>query len=128
MPKRLVPMVLVLLAAACAGGPGARLSSSGGETVIEVKFREALGVRQAGGELRGAGGEALEGVNAVLRRHGALEVAPLVQGPGAARMASWYRVVLPPDADPARAAADLAALPEVEHAQPAPRPAPPPAG
>ncbi|MFI7612071.1 OmpL47-type beta-barrel domain-containing protein [Nonomuraea terrae] len=113
------------------------------EVVLEVKFTEALRVRGTGQSLRSARGEDLDPVQAVLDRHGARSVTPLLPGAAVAKlddtsarartrgeavpdMASWYTVVLPADVDVEQAVADLRALPEVAFAYPAPDLAPPP--
>jgi hypothetical protein len=115
------------------------------EVVLEVKFQETLAVRGAGGALRSTQGADLSAVHAVLRRHGAVQLVPLLPeqtlaalaGPTAAArarsagpvpdMASWYHLTLPAGADVAAALADLTALPAVAWAYPAPEAAPPPA-
>ncbi|MFC6016434.1 S8 family serine peptidase [Plantactinospora solaniradicis] len=115
------------------------------QVVLEVKFQEAAVVRGADGNLRSDRGQDLTGVRAVLDRHGAVQLAPLLpertsaqlsrltamaasrSGRPAPDMASWYHLTLPAGADPAAALKDLHALPEVAWAYPAPEPAPPPA-
>jgi serine protease len=129
--------------------PGGR-QITGSDTVVaavvlEVKVHAAAAVRGSGDALRGARGADLAPVRAVLRRHGAVGLTPLLPGEtlaalagpvAAARqrsgkpvpdMASWYHLTLPASADAATALRELTALPTVATAYPAPEPAPPPA-
>lgn len=113
--------------------------------VLEVKFREEFAVRGTGGAVHSTQGADLTAVHAVLARHRVIELAPLLPAstlaalPGVAAtaqsrsgktapdMASWYHLTLPAGADAAAALAELAALPTVAWAYPAPEPAPSPA-
>ena len=105
--------------------------------VLEVKFQEALAVRGTGAALHSARGADLTAVRAVLERHRAVELAPLlpdqtlaalsrVTTAAAPDMASWYHLTLPASADGDRAIADLTASPTVAWAYPAPEAALPP--
>jgi len=112
--------------------------------VLEVKFREDLAVRGAGTALHSTRGADLTAVRAVLSRHRAAQLTPLLPEPtlatlaGAATkarqlsgrpapdMASWYHLTLPAGSDVDQAMADLAASSAVASVYPAPEPAPPP--
>jgi hypothetical protein len=111
---------------------------------LEVKFDEALKIRGSDQSLRGTRGQSLERIRALLDRHQATDLSPLVQGVPPERMdrvaadarsrsgrpvpdmASWYSLTLPADVDVDEALRELEALPEVDYAYPAPEPAPPP--
>jgi serine protease len=113
--------------------------------VLELKFREELAVRGSGATLRSARGADLTAARAVLRRHRAVRLEPLLAEPTLATltlaattarqlsgrpvpdMASWYHLTLPAGADVDQAMADLTASPAVASVYPAPEPAPPPA-
>ena len=112
--------------------------------VLEVKFREDLAVRGADTALHSTRGADLTAVRAVLSRHRAAQLTPLLPEPtlatlaGAATkarqlsgrpapdMASWYHLTLPAGSDVDQAMADLAASSAVASVYPAPEPAPPP--
>ncbi|MEO3873775.1 S8 family serine peptidase [Nonomuraea sp. B12E4] len=114
------------------------------EVALEVKFQEPLRVRGTNQNLRGTRGDSLDSVQAVLTRHRARSVTPLVPSASVAELddlsarakaragaavpdlASWYSVVLPADVDAEQVVQDLRALPEVAFAYPAPAPVPPP--
>ncbi len=112
-------------------------------TVVNVRFATALGVRLQQGELRTSTGLRLEMVHAVLSRHGLPRIDPLftlpeprlerLRGAAADRsgrtppdLGSWHRLYVPATANLEQLLADLNALPEVDTAYVAPRPAPPP--
>ncbi|WP_176993348.1 OmpL47-type beta-barrel domain-containing protein [Nonomuraea jiangxiensis] len=115
------------------------------EVALEVKFQEPLQVRGTNQALRSAEGDDLDSVQAVLTRHGASSVTPLVPSAAVASLekltskakaradaevpdlSSWYSVVLPADVDAEQVVEELRALPEVAFAYPAPDPVPPPA-
>jgi subtilisin family serine protease len=112
---------------------------------LEVKFDEALAVRGTGAGLASTRGADLAAVRAVLVRHRAVQLTPLLPeqtlaalsrltaevSPRPAQplpdMASWYQLTLPAGADVAAALAELTALPAVAWAYPAPEAAPAPA-
>jgi serine protease len=108
--------------------------------VLEVKFQEHLGVRGTARTLHSARGADLTSVQALLQRHGTVQLDPLLPEEtvaalsrnaiaiaGAPDMASWYHLTLPAGADAGQALADLATSTAVAHAYPAPEAAPPPA-
>ena len=105
--------------------------------VLEIKFQEYLGVRGTGRTLQSARGADLSAVSALLQRHNAVQLDPLLpeqtlaamsglSGPQSPDMASWYQLTLPANADVDKALADLTASPVVAWAYPAPEAAPPP--
>jgi hypothetical protein len=114
------------------------------EAILEVKFNEALAVRGADHDLRSQRGHSLARVEVILERHGVTALRPFVAGPAAERLAevadeweartgdpvpdlaSWYTLTLPAGTETSRVLADLKALSEIEYAEPAPEPAPPP--
>lgn len=114
------------------------------EIVLEVKFDESLEVRGADEGLRSQRGRSMQRVESALERYAAYDLTPFVQGAAAERleeaaaeahsrtgepvpdMASWYVLRLPADTDVDAVLAELRALPEIVHADPAPNPAPPP--
>ena len=151
IPVRAFPIVAGI--AACVGvTPDTRLPDGAeavvtqalrGARIVEVKFREELEIRLEAGQLRSRRGASLDGVRAVLDGYRAMEVRPLLAVPAerlealardaearsgepAPDLASWYQVLVPPDTDLDSFVAELAALPEVKHAYPAPSAAPPP--
>ena len=152
LPKRLISSALVIGACAlvaCGEEPvGPREPAPGvakataNSPAFELKFREALRVRDVAGNLRSTNGGLLDGMDRVLAAYGNPEVRPLFtlsvavleqlareardhSGGTAPDAASWYRVV-PRAADASRLLAELNALPEVDTAYAAPTPAPPP--
>jgi hypothetical protein len=111
--------------------------------VLEIKFQESLGVRGTGRALHSALGADVSAVSALLQRHHAVQLDPLLPeqtvaaltrltaasqpfGQAAPDMASWYQLTLPAAADVDKALADLTASPLVASAYPAPEAAPPP--
>ncbi|GAA3734215.1 hypothetical protein GCM10022225_15710 [Plantactinospora mayteni] len=113
--------------------------------VLEVKFAETAAVRGTDRALRSERGRDLGPVRAVLDRHRAVELGPLLpeqtlgqlsglaatakarSGRATPDLASWYHLTLPAGADVSAALRDLLALPDVAYAYPAPEAAPPPA-
>jgi len=109
---------------------------------VEIKFRENLAVRlDVQGRLRSNRGTSLAALQAVLDRHNAAQVRPLLSVSGdrlvaltaeaharsaapVPDMASWHELVLLPGTDVERALVELRARPEVEHAYVAPEPVP----
>jgi hypothetical protein len=147
----LLPLAALAGAAACAdptappAGP-TRPSTFAGDAAapvrVEVKFREAYGVRLAEGALRASDGTRPDGAARAIARHGGADLrgrfAELVPAADAldraARagtgpvpdLASWYLVDAPDSARADALAADLRAAPEVEEAYVAPAPQEPP--
>jgi hypothetical protein len=117
-----------------------------GTVAVNVKFREAVGVRLVGDSARTATGRRLPDLEQVLRAHGAPTLRPLFATLPATRLqslesgarsrargpvpslGSWHRLKLSPAADLPRLLAELNALAEVDTAYLAPVPAPPPGG
>lgn len=142
------PSILALLGtlalAACVDrsplAPDASPAPAAVERAFEVKFRDPLRVRLSAGRVHSDAAD-VQAAAALLEAPG-VQVAPLFSATGAIErlqsallepggaagpdLGSWYRVVLPEGTDPAEFLARLRALPEVEHAYPAPTPAPPP--
>jgi List-Bact-rpt repeat protein len=136
LARALTTLVLCL---AAAGGLHAQSSA-----LVNVKFREALGIRLAGDSARTAAGQRLPGLEQVLRAHGAPALRPLFAALPVARLqsleagarvrarrpvpslGSWHRLVVPRAADLPRLLAELNALAEVDTAYLAPAPPPPP--
>ncbi|MEO3751878.1 S8 family serine peptidase [Streptomyces sp. B6B3] len=115
------------------------------DVLVEVKFDEALDIRGSGAAVRRADGDDLPRVQALLDRHDARALTPFLDdvtvdrlrdatqgtrrldGAPVPDLGSWYTLILPADTDADAVVAELRALPEVEFAEPAPEPAPPPA-
>lgn len=156
MPRPLVLFALTALGlAACtdtfvpvltAPDAAAHNAAATEATVLEVKFREELGIRsRADGRLESVRGRSVAALQAALGRVGVREARPLfgllpprrleaLERAARARssrpvpdLRAWHHLVLTPGIDVEAALAALRALPEVEHANPAPRPAPSPA-
>ena len=134
---------LTALALGCAAA--GRLDAQG-SVAVNVKFREALGVRLAGDSARTGTGQRMPDLERVLRAHGAPALRPLFATLSATRLqslesgarfrargpvpslGSWHRLKLSSAADLPRLLAELNALAEVDTAYLAPVPAPPPGG
>ncbi len=135
---------LTLTASTTDGRPLAGTDDVSPTVTLEVKFDESLRVRGSDRTLRSERGRSLGRVRAALDRQGGAELDPALDPATARRLeervaetslteasdvpdlASWYQVTLPADADVDEALAELSALPEIEHAYPAPEPVPPP--
>ncbi|HEU4453428.1 MAG TPA: S8 family serine peptidase [Longimicrobium sp.] len=154
MSRSIALLGVSLWLAACSDAPptspaspdAPALAKSATETPeLEIKFHEALGVRsRADGRLQSVRGRNVAALQAALDRAGVRDARPLFglvpaerldgleraarerSGRPAPDLRSWHRVSLAPGADVDAVLAVLRALPEVEHANPAPRPAPPP--
>ncbi len=115
------------------------------DVLVEVKFDETLSVRGSGTALRRADGQALPHVQELMAHHDARAFTPFLNDDAVGRLrdagqgsrplggepvpdlGSWYTLILPAGTDVDEVVAELRALPEVEFAEPAPEPAPPPA-
>lgn len=105
--------------------------------VLEVKFKEHLGVRGTARDLHSARGADLASVQALLQRHNVVELSPLLPPAtivamsttdiAVPDMASWYHLTLPAASNVDKALSDMIDSSIVEHAYPAPEAAPPPA-
>jgi hypothetical protein len=132
MVRRLIATLLASITVAAAGVAVSTVpahAAPGTEVLLEVKFDEGLAVRGADLDLRSQRGFSLARVEAVLERHGVSTLRPFVPAHAADRLAalaSWYTLILPAGTQTGQVLADLRALSEVEYAEPAPEPAPPP--
>jgi serine protease len=154
MSKSIALLALGAWLAACTDAPPTALGSPDTPSLakapeqtreLEIKFREGLGVRsRPDGRLESVHGRNVATLQAALDRAGVREARPLFapmpaerldaleraarerSGRPAPDLRSWHRVALAPGADMDAVLATLRALPQVEHANPAPRMARPP--
>lgn len=151
MLKHIALLAACLCLAACTDAPTTTRADSADPAraaaapVLEVKFREELGVRgQADGRLESVRGRDVAALRAALTRAGVQRIRPLFELLPSGRLEAleraararsrqpvpdlraWHHLTLAPGADAEAALALLRELPEVEHANLAPRPAPPP--
>ncbi len=150
--RGLVLGVLAAVALGTAGHAGARppalppsLAAATTGVALDVRFAERSEVRGSDARIAAATPARRQRITAQLRAQGAVTVQPLVgdadqvhasRVTARARirsgrrnvpdLASWYRVVLPADADVDAALAALRSSPDVDHAERAPDAAPPP--
>lgn len=136
-------LALGLIALAGPAGQGAASPPVQDPVILEVRFDGEAGLRGSGPGLRASSDEALESVEQLLSRIGAISIEPLVSGTSQAEasrtavearensdawspnMANWYRVSVPASRS-ADALTGLRSSPLVVFASKAPEPMPPP--